>query len=581
MSNNIRVDYSPVLNALDAVNSNIEVIRGDIIRVEGQVGNMAVDLDSTRNELRELRKAFEKYAKESERTAAVQRAETKIGNLKAELDRQYGHYAVVRRASVGVLQAFDVGNVTNEVVSQVSEELMIQSPRYWLAPALVGLAAWSRDDQEICEKSIKEAYNRDQAKTSLFFALVLRRVKRTDAANQWLKHYLMTCDSGSLTREFAVILEAAAEGAFGPIAERILSEKLHEWNRMLRQQPTVVEAQTEEWNNEFMSNKQQLVTDDYAKLAQLSPDFPRLRTLIESATALGVFADKYEAIRDVELQTTDRIEDALDDLLEQLVTEYDEEELPIRRDVAYNEAILDTHGDLDAAKVKADQYVRALEETLDAVTLQTRAAINPELLGVSINTQRVAIGTGLEDVRAGLAKFTKGYRADYLDAATIILDENHSGFAQQFNFGRFTTSTAEDEQTSLNRLKEQWNAAFQGYIQQVQFTNVQMVLPIIAAILIVLVMGLGGIISALLGLILGAGGAAFWIYTKKTTAERKVAEAETARENAFLVSRDLLLETRAEFLDLHLEYHDLDQDEEKAKRLLDTWPTTMQKVSNS
>ena len=160
-----------------------------------------------------LAEAFEKFSRQAERIAVVQRAETQLGNLKSELDRVYRHYALVHRTSVGVLQAFDVGNVTNDVVAQVSEELMIQSPRYWLAPALVGLAAWSRDDKVICEKSVQEAFTRDAAKTSLFFALILRRVNRHDEAYTWLKHYLMNCDATKLTHEFAVILETTAHDA--------------------------------------------------------------------------------------------------------------------------------------------------------------------------------------------------------------------------------------------------------------------------------------------------------------------------------------------------------------------------------
>ena len=38
-----------------------------------------------------------------------------------------------------------MGNISNAVATNVAEELMIQTPRYWLAPALVALAAWSHD----------------------------------------------------------------------------------------------------------------------------------------------------------------------------------------------------------------------------------------------------------------------------------------------------------------------------------------------------------------------------------------------------------------------------------------------------
>lgn len=571
------VDFRPILKEINQINSNLQLIGHHVLNVEQNVGVVSEDLQTTRTELLELRAAFEAYVEQAERTAAIQHAETKIGNLKAELDRQFGHYGLVRRTSVGVLQAFDIGNVTNEVVSQVSEELMIQSPRYWLAPALVGLAAWSRDDKDICEKSIAEAYGRDQAKTALFFTLVLRRVKRTDAAMHWLKHYLMACDPLSLTREYAVILEAAAEGAFGPVAEQILAEKLTTWNTALRQRQNIVDAQISEWESEFESNRQSLVSDDYKNLKALSPEFPQFKELVEAPTALGAFAEKFGKIRDIDVVPTGTIEDTLDDLLEQLVTEYDEEELPLRRDVAYNEAIIDSQGDLKQAKVKADQYVRALENTIDAVTLQTRAALNPDLLGVSTNTQRVTIGTCISDIRMGLAQYTKNYRAQYLDQVSIVLDNRHSGYAQELNFGSFATSTSEDEQQSLTRLHQHWKGVFQRQIELAKFKPSDAFLPIFIAFVVFFILMLGGPMTAFIGLLLGVGGAAFWIYNKKNSCDTRVKEIEAQQETAFNVSRDILLEARAEFFDLHLEYGDLDADEAEVIRLLDTWPTTVQK----
>lgn len=138
---------SAVLDAQRALESQISV-------VSGEVGQVRSDLRLTTDQLQALRREFQAFVDESAKVALVQQSETKVVNLKAELDRQFGHYELVRRTSTGMLQAFDVGNVSNDVVRSVSEELMIQTPRYWLAPALVALAAWSRDNQDIAEKSV-------------------------------------------------------------------------------------------------------------------------------------------------------------------------------------------------------------------------------------------------------------------------------------------------------------------------------------------------------------------------------------------------------------------------------------------
>lgn len=502
----ISIDISPIIRAVDEINSNIYSLSNDIDRVDSKVATVSADVQSTRSELQELKAAFHEYMNQAQKVAAIQRSETKIGNLKAELDRLYGHYAVVRRTSVGVLQAFDIGNVTNQVVGHVSEELMIQSPRYWLAPALVGLAAWSRDDQEICEKSIQEAYARNAAKTSLFFALVLRRIQRNEAAVRWLKHYLNACDANALSREFAVILEASAQGAFGPTGAKVLADQLQEWNKTLRLSNEINEAQVEEWNRALQSNKQQLVVADYNELRTFSPDFQTVQELLEAATALGVTTDEFTQVRDTEAKGGGVIADMLDDLLEQLVTEYDDEELPLRREVAYHEAVIETEGDLDQARVTADKYLRALEETVDAVTIQTRAAISPDLLGVSINTQRVAIGAGQADFEKGVKKYTKEYRSRYVDSVRLNFGSNHTGYAQTYGFSSFETTTGEDESVASNRLEKIWNDTFQEFIDAATFQWTSVLAPIAITAIVVLI---GFFISPSFGLLLlvaGGGG---------------------------------------------------------------------------
>ena len=53
---------------------------------------------------------------------------------------------------------------------------MILAPRYWLAPCLIALSAWINDNKELADKALKEALKRNEEKTTLFFALVSRRV---------------------------------------------------------------------------------------------------------------------------------------------------------------------------------------------------------------------------------------------------------------------------------------------------------------------------------------------------------------------------------------------------------------------
>ena len=570
-----KIDVSPIMKAIEQVDDKVSIVGSGLNRVSEKVDVVDTKVGGTQSELAELRRRFEDYVRQAERTANVQRAETKAGTLKADLEREFGHYQVVRRSSIGLLQAFDVGNVSESTAGQISEELMIQTPRYWLAPALVALAAWSRDDEDICKISITEAYNRSQAKTALFFALVLRREKREAESVRWLHHYLAACDPRALTREFAVILEAASQGQFGPQGTRLALTQLAQWTAELRGSQELVADQVEKWVEELTVSQKVLDPSEAPMLRRLASasDFARVKAQAEATTALKACAEKYEAIKDSEFTSSGVISTLLDDLLIQLVTEYDEEELPLNREVAYQDAIIETGGDLDRARTKADQMISVLDEHTDAVTLQTNAAIAPDSLGVSIRTQQVAIGVGKEDFRTAVRSYTKDYRLRHVDNVTLTLEPNHHQLASTYGFRGFATSTQTDEAVMAGQLRQAWDATFAAYIQSVTFKNQQMLMPIGIAVVVTLV---AFMINPLAGLLVAAvsGGLAYYvIYQAQKAARAKVDGANAVKQRAFEESFTMLQDARADFDELQWAYEEQDADEDELLRIIDVWPS--------
>lgn len=569
--NNV-VDLRPLQNDIREVSDNLARISEHVGNVDFKIDNVTNDLKTARSDLVELRRVLEKHIQDTNRMSNIQISETKVGNLKAELDRQFGHYSGVRRTSIGVLQSFDIGNVTNVSVTQISEELMIQTPKYWLAPALVTLAAWSRNDHDIAEKSTIEAFKRNASKTSLFFALVLQRQGRTEASAQWLKSYLNSLTNTALTREFAVILEACSLGVFGPDAQKLVAGTLASWDKSLRLNNAVNEAQASQWMKKLYNNRHGLVVDDVQTLKKLSPDFPRLRNLVESASALGETTREFSKVKEAN-GSTGNILDRLDDLLELLISEYDNEELPLRREVAFHDAVINSNGDIQTARNTADEYNRSLQETMDAVTMQTRTALEPESLGVSTLTQRNAVGTCISDFQNGLSRFCAAYRSEYVDNARIVLDSSHSGYAAQFNFPTLECRTSDPEDAVVHQIGKRWNGVFEPLIADAKFKPIQMAKPAVIGIVLVF---LGFFISPTLGILalIGASGWNFWQFSSlKKDATAKMQQLEQAKTDAINVSTITLREARAEYIDLMYEYEDFDDQEQNLRKLLSTWPT--------
>ena len=553
------------------------IVRGAVgelsSHVDTQVGLVRNDLSRSQTELTQLRQAFLKYVDEARRTAAVQESAVKLVDLKAERDRQYGHYDLVRRSSQGVLKALDVGIVSNETVTSVAEELMIQTPGYWLAPCLVALAAWSMDDQAIATKAIQEAYRRDPNKTSLLFALITRRQGRTDATVRWLRHYLTSLDPTALTREFAVILEATSHNAFGPAGQQLLAETIGKWRIQLRSDVNAVDAQVKRWVAEIGIRRQELDPDSSPVLAYLSPQWPTIKRQVELASALPETIDAYEAVRDFDAPIPGMLEDLLDDILDQLVKEYDEEELPLRREVVYHEAVVEERGDEDRARYRANHLQEALALTQDILTLQTTAATNPKKAGVGPQTQRLMIGVGVKDFEAAAGRFCANYRAEAIDRVAYDFPPDHSNYAKAYGFKGTRVTSDMPEAAATGRLQVVWDDTFADYIASVSFKDSWYTKRVLIASGIGIVLLLINIWAGIIALLIGGGIVYYLGDREKKRCAQLVADAEAQRHEAAAYTVAMYQNAQAELVDVLLTYEQLDAQESDLLDLIKTWPT--------
>jgi hypothetical protein len=101
----------------------------------------------------------------------------------------------------------------------------------------------------------------------------------------------------------------------------------------------------------------------------------------------------------------------VDDILDQLVSEYDNEELPLHRDIAFNKAVLNHDGDTEAAKKVTDADAASLAESSDYLTVQSTTALDPDSVGASRATQQLSVAACREWFDQAHAGFSRDYRA--------------------------------------------------------------------------------------------------------------------------------------------------------------------------
>jgi hypothetical protein len=377
-----------------------------------------------------------------------------------------------------------------------------------------------------------------------------------------------------------VILEAASQEAFGAVGRALIGEQLGKWNSMLRDDRAVVEAQVAAWTGDIEIHRATVNDAQFPHLSRTSPQWPQFKDLLERASSHGFTAEKYLSIREEPTLLGFSIQDRLDDILEILVKEFDEEELPYRREVVYHRAVIDTGGDVDRARQKADETNVAHEETLDAVSLQTQTAIRREIYGVSVSAQKIAIGGSRNDFRGAVHRYSADYRSRYLDNVDITLPNNHSEYAMTLGFQGWTMNTTVPQGQAEASLAETWKATVANYLESVRFKEHNYVIAggiALAGLILMLLMISGGVTGfGVFVFLAAAAGAGVWLWRKKTDCDQKYQKAQQMAQAALEFSIDIYRATIAEFVDAKLAYSEEDMKEAELLKLIDTWPTFVQ-----
>lgn len=381
-------------NSMNAMNHHLEqslhTVNHNITAVQSQIATMEQKIEDTGNVLEMLAEEFREYVRKDMLMKNVQLAETRLVKVRQELENKYGHYEEVRRRAIGILQAVDSQLVRKETFVTASEEQLLAVPRYWLAPCLVALSAWLNDDKPLAEKAIVEALQRDDEKTSLFFALVTRRGGRYQSSRRWLERYFGQQDPNELNREIVILIDGFSNGIFGPDARSKCGLLIKGWIDEISQKTGFVEEQREQWKNALLARKEKLPDGVYPYLQKYSSTWPVMAEALQGAKLHHIIFQYFNFVLLQEIIPTKNLVSVVDELLDVLVREFDAEELPLRQQERWNDLIVTEDGDEDGAHELFDNE-KVLEEKVDFTQLLTNFAMYPQQSKASVATQKLAI----------------------------------------------------------------------------------------------------------------------------------------------------------------------------------------------
>lgn len=319
-----------------------------------------------------------------------------IESVSRTVEKEFGHYETIRRHAIGILQASDLEVIKKETIYNVTERLMLDAPGYWLAPALVALAAWIMDNKELADKALKEAMKRDDEKTSLFFSLVNRRADRFDSATLWLDRYFGMQDPYKMERKITVVLDGYANGIYGPDAKGMCANKIKRWIQELSEKDGFIEEQREQWSKALGNMQEDSNGEDYPILVNKSPTWSELSSVLQWARAHKKIGSYFKEIFDSHSNQKGNLKEKTDKILMNLVQNFDAKELPKRLELKRLSLIIEEQGNVDKADKRFDIEAKAYEEYEDFSQHLTSIALASEANGAMKNTQKLAISLSKE-----------------------------------------------------------------------------------------------------------------------------------------------------------------------------------------
>lgn len=276
------------------------------------------------------------------------------------IKEQFSSYETIRRTVMGIVRDFDINLVRNSTIQELSEELWITSSRYWLSYAMIAITAWVNDYPEVAKNALAESGRKDAIRTTLFFCLLNFRFNRIDSAKKWFREYIKTLDPRILQNETAILLQSFLNGVFGKDKEleHGVIELIDEWvtiinedaeisNELIIAYETFIDQQTPtlQFNYRavltFCLNSNELQASHY--------NVSKFSKLLEFVKSLDV---------DEDAQTDENYKSRIDAILIDLISNYDSEELELRKQQDYYRFIVESNGVVEQAE---DRY-KAMEK---------------------------------------------------------------------------------------------------------------------------------------------------------------------------------------------------------------------------
>ncbi len=471
-------DMDALEKSLKVLSENMSSVAGDVVDINGQINDFNSQVDTLKTNVKSLEQEIKDFMLEVRGSSLVSNAQNEILLKENELNKKYGHYDLIRRKINGILNSMDLNTIKKNTLLTQSEQSLLNTPDYYLSYALVALCAWFRNERKLARKALNKALSLNDSKTSLLFCLIHLRLNRNDTALKWLKRYLDTQNPNSMDNDIINVLESLVNDAYSIKMTDLILSYIDDWCNKLSSNDNVNNYQIERWREFFSDTIDVVENSEYPFSADYVKDFDKLKNKLALSYSYNNAYAKFLRLLDKD----DQKEKSIDELLNNLLFSYEENEADLRKAILKNKLIIECKGNVEEANKKYEIYNN---------TLNIKNNFGNELTNIILNRDDVSLSTKKLAISLTKQNIVKGF-----DEVFGNEDESNDNDIQiKINEWTGTTKDGSNEKELQDSLTEYVKKPFEADSQEQQYISPK---TVYCAIFIVV-----GLILAFIKLYLG------------------------------------------------------------------------------
>ena len=412
-----------ISNKIESLRSDVNALAARTDAVVQQMNGLNNSVGQMSTQLTELNQCFQQMVQDRARAEALQQATTELIRVRQEIEKNFGNYNVARETMLGILQATDLALVKKTTISRVTEELMISTPKYWLAPCLVAVAAWIGDDRDLANRAIAEAVKRNDERTALTMALICRRNGRIQTCYEWLSLYFSKLNAGNFTQGGYTFVDAYINGVFGPDEKHMCDDYINDWLNQIRGSDSEFEKTQERVWKEYCKRFQVSTQAQFPTLMSATNEFQQIDACVGRVLSADSISGYFKSINEAYVDM-DTLKGTIDDHLVGIISNYAPEEIRLHDEELCYIRVKETNGTVDYSTAKAELMKSKIAQQSQKISLieQMTGAVIDEAER-SPSKKKTAISFLHNYINRGYDSYINENKESFPQAITIRVDQ--------------------------------------------------------------------------------------------------------------------------------------------------------------